>query len=350
MDKLDRIAAALRGEAADRPPYSFWTHLPGLDLDPVELANATAAFCARYDLDFVKTMPNGMYPVEDWGCVCDYSSIEQGGVARVVRPVITSADDWNRLEPVDVTTGSFGRELNHFSLVVKLVGSSVPVLATVFSPLTIAAKLSDSAYRQQLARDPGVLAHALEIVTDTTCAFVREAIARGCAGMFFATQEASHGVLDEVSYRTFGEPYDRRVIEAATQAGGWFNVVHMHGENVMFELLAQYDVAALNWHIGTTMPSIRDYRAGGGARPILGGLRRDHLTCRDYTAILRDIEQAMAETGGRGILLAPACVIRQPVDDATLQFAASRIKDLASPFSPWPAAPQHSIADSRAHL
>jgi uroporphyrinogen decarboxylase len=330
MEKLQRIAAALRGEAPDRPPFSFWTHLPGLDLDPVRLAKATAAFCARYDLDFVKTMPNGLYPVEDWGCVCDYSDIERGGVARVVRAAVTSAQDWDRLDPVDVTAGAFGRELDHFELVVKLVGPSVPVLATVFSPLTIAAKLSDAAHRQHLAREPAVFARGLEIITDATCTFAQEAIARGCAGVFLATQEASHRVLDQAAYWTFGEPYDRRVMEAATLAGAWFNVVHMHGENVMFELLARYDAAALNWHIGETLPSILDYRTGGGAQPILGGLRREHLTRRDHAAVLRDIERAVADTGGRGILLAPACVIRHPVDDATLRFAANAIKDLAS--------------------
>ena len=330
MEKLGRIVAALRGEAPDRPPYSFWTHLPGLDLDPVRLAEATAVFCARYDLDFVKTMPNGMYPVEDWGCVCDYSTIAQGGVARVVHAAVLTAADWDQLDRIDVTTGSFGRELDHFARVAELVGPGTPVLATVFSPLTIAAKLSAGTYRTHLERNPSAVTRALEIITDATCAFAREAVSRGCAGVFLATQEASYGVLDETTYRMFGEPYDRRVLKAATLAGGWFNVIHMHGEHVMFELLAQYDVAAVNWHIGETMPSIHDYRANGGAQPILGGLRRDHLTGRDHTAILRDIEHAMVDTDGKGLLLAPACVIRHPVDDATLCFVASAIKRLAS--------------------
>jgi len=70
VNNLERVEAALRREAVDRPPYGFWTHLPGIDLDPQRLAEETAAFAARYDLDFVKSMPNGLYCVEDWGCVC----------------------------------------------------------------------------------------------------------------------------------------------------------------------------------------------------------------------------------------------------------------------------------------
>jgi hypothetical protein len=36
----------------------------------------------------------------------------------------------------------------------------------------------------------------------------------------------------------------------------------------------------------------------------------------------------MRETQGHGLLLAPACVIRHPVDDATLRWTAGRIKAL----------------------
>ena len=86
MKKIDRVRAALAGAGLDRPPYGFWTHMPGIDLDPERLAAETAAFAARYDLDFVKSMSNGLYCVEDWGAKCDFSEIERGGVARVVAP------------------------------------------------------------------------------------------------------------------------------------------------------------------------------------------------------------------------------------------------------------------------
>lgn len=329
MDKLERVKAALRGEAPDRPPYGFWTHLPGVDLDPERLAEETAAFCARYDLDFVKSMPNGLYCVEDWGCACDYDDIRRGGIARVVRAAVASEADWDKLDCVEVTRGSFGRELTHLAQLARRVGRGVPVLATVFSPLTTAAKLSSGAHRAHLASAPHAVMRGLEVITEVTCAFARAAIARGCAGVFFAVQEASRRAFDEEAYRAFGEPYDRRVLEAARLAGGWFNVVHMHGEDVMFDLLKRYQASALNWHIGETPPSIHEYRTAGGARPILGGLRRGRITRRDQAAVRADIERTMAETGGRGILLGPACVIRHPVDPATLSWAATIIKRLA---------------------
>lgn len=323
MTKSERVRAALSGETVDRPPYSFWTHLPGIDHDPHRLAIGTAAFAARYDIDFVKSMPNGLYCVEDWGAVCDYSDIEHGGVAAVAQPAVSDSEDWRTLDRVHVTRGAFGRELVHLTELVTRMGD-VPVLATVFSPLTIASKLSNGAHRHHLGTE--ALRVGLETITDVTCAFTRAAIERGCAGVFLAVQDATYEALDERRYRELGVPYDGRVLAAAREAGGWFNVLHMHGERVMFDLLRGYDVTALNWHIGEAPPSIADYRASGGKRPIVGGLQRGHITRRDVAAVTKDVERTLKETGGRGILIAPACVIRHPVDEATLQATAAAIR------------------------
>jgi uroporphyrinogen decarboxylase len=325
--KIDRVRAALRGEAPDRPPYSFWTHLPGIDLDPGRLAAETAAFCRRYDLDFVKSMPNGLYPVEDWGCVCDYGDIARGGVAKVVKPAVATEEDWTKLEQLDVARGAYQRELDHLRRLIEDVRPGVPVLATVFSPLTIAGKLSNGASRRHVQRDPERVLAGLEAIAEVTCEFTRRVLDIGCAGIFLALQEAARDAFDEAAYRRFGEPYDRRVLAAAEAHGGWFNAVHIHGEQILFDVPKDYNATALNWHIGETPPTIAEYRRIGD-KPILGGLRRANITGRDRAAIDADIEQAMRETQGRGLLLAPACVIRHPVDDATLRWTAERIRSL----------------------
>lgn len=326
MEKSERVRAALRGEALDRPPFSFWTHLPGIDLDWQRIAEETAAFQRRYDLDFVKSMPNGFYCVEDWGAQLDFSGIAAGGVGQVTASPIATVDDWAKLGRVSVFEGAYGRELKHLERLRAMVGDDVPILATVFSPLTIAGKLSKDLHRRHLRESPDAVLAGLDRIADVTCAFVREAMARGCAGMFFALQEAAHAAFSPDEYRRWGEPHDRAVIRAASDAGGWFNVLHMHGDDVLFEQLARYDITALNWHIGETPPSIADYRAAGGGRPIVGGLQRSHLTRRDRDAVLADLKGSLAQTGGRGILISPACVIRHPVDEAMLTWTADAVR------------------------
>jgi len=66
MTKNERIRAALAGAEVDILPYAFWTHFPGIDLNAERLAETTAAFYRKYDVDFLKVMSNGMYAIEDY--------------------------------------------------------------------------------------------------------------------------------------------------------------------------------------------------------------------------------------------------------------------------------------------
>ena len=324
MNKFDRVQAALHAEAVDRPPYSFWTHFPGIDLDPEALARETVDFARELDVDFVKTMPNGQFCTEDWGAVSDFSEVAKGGVAKVVKLAVEQPDDWARIRRRDVTQGAFGRELRQIALVRARIDDDTPILATAFSPLTVAQKLAGAAYRTHLTTHPELVAEALGEIAATMADFVAAAIDAGCAGVFFATQESSTQFISAPTFAAFGKPHDLRVLDAAR--AGWFNVIHMHGEDIMFDLLKDYPVDALNWHIGETEPSLADYASQAQRKPVVGGLRRAALTNGDLAMVRADIDSALAATGGRGLLLGPACVIRHPVDRGVLRRVAETIK------------------------
>ncbi|MHC8945159.1 uroporphyrinogen decarboxylase family protein [Advenella incenata] len=326
MNKYERVRATLRCEEVDRLAYSFWTHLPEIDLQPDALITASAQFCRRYDLDLLKSMPNGLYCVEDWGAKCDYANIHHGGVANVTHSPIQTPSDWESLAFLDVTKGAFGRELKHLEGLLNEVGKEVPVLATVFSPFTIAAKLSRGMHREHARIAPESLMQGLSIISEVMADFARNAIRMGCSGVFFAAQDANFNHIGPWEYQRYGEPYDRAVLTAAKAAGGWCNTVHMHGESIYFDILSRYNVDALNWHIGETRPSIADYRKTGGTKPIFGGLQRKHITERNLHAINADLNRAIAESEGRGLIVAPGCVIRHPVNPEILTEAAQLIR------------------------
>jgi len=323
LSKRERVRRALAHEEVDRLPYSFWRHFPNIDLDPVTLLDETVRFARKLDLDFVKAMSNGLYCVEDWGAVADYSAIHAGGVARVARHPVVQVDDWRRVQRLPTTATALARELGHLANLVVALGPDVPVLATVYSPLTIAHKLAGAALDRDVREAPEAVLNALEAITLTTADFVQQALAVGCAGVFFAAQDANPARFNATAYARFGEPFDRRVLRAA--APGWFNILHMHGSRVLFDSLKVYPVAALNWHIGEAPPSVAAYRRAGGRLPIVGGLRRSALTQRNSEAVSTDLLAIKAETAGRGILLAPGCVIREPVDMDFLQRVATQI-------------------------
>lgn len=67
MNREERIRAALAGQPVDHVPVGAWMHLSEFDQDPISLAEAEAAFTEKYDFDYIKMMPFGLYSTQDFG-------------------------------------------------------------------------------------------------------------------------------------------------------------------------------------------------------------------------------------------------------------------------------------------
>lgn len=319
MNKRERIHAAIRGEEVDRIPYAFWTHLPGIDLDPQLLAEETWNFARKYDVDFIKMMNNGMYAIEDYGCEIDYSDIKNGGVAKITSTPVEKYDDWGKIGEVPLEKGALAREIRSLeNLLAKTRGSNIPVIFTAFSPLTTAQKLCGGKLVEQVRHGQTKLVHqALEGIAATTSNLVRKVLETGADGIFFATQLSSYDIMTEEEYEEFGKPYDMKVLSAAKE--GWFNVLHMHGLNVMFDMLKEYPVQVLNWHVWETEPEIGEARKRTG-KCIMGGINRYSVTKKDRDALDDQIGGAIRQSKGKGHILTPGCVIRYPLDEETLRY------------------------------
>lgn len=319
MNKKERIRAAVEGRRPDRLPYSLWTHLPGIDLDPVLLAEKTYEFYKTYDVDFIKTMNNGMYAIEDFGCEIDYSEIKKGGVAKVISTPVSQPEDWQKVTFCPFTEGSLARELSSLCLLLKkLEGEEVPVIFTTFSPITIADKLSSGKVVEHIRAGHGeAVKKALAIIADTTAALAAEAIRLGADGIFYASQMSCYDKMTLEEYAEYGRPYDLQVLEAAKD--GWCNTIHIHGSNVMFEILKDYPVPVLNWHVWETLPDLDEAYALTG-KCLMGGLDRRAITSRDYNAIQHQIYESFKRLGGMHQILTPGCVIRYPLDEEVLSY------------------------------
>lgn len=321
MNKFDKIAAALEGKEAGEMPFSFWSHFPEADMDPRSLADATSAFYETYDVDFVKTCPNGMFSIEDFGCECDYSAIEEGGVAKVISYPIKTIADWEQVRHIDCLEGALGRELQSLQMLLKKIGNKVPVIATAFSPLTTAAKMSNNlVFKHMQEKDCSLLHRGLSIIADVTGTYIRKAISLGASGVFFASQTGSLDVINKKNFSLFGERYDLAALDGAAE--GWFNTVHIHGNNISFKSFLDYPVQVLNWHIGETAPSIHEARKISD-KCFMGGINRTDITNLNRTAILEQIRTAVRESNGKKQILSPGCVIRYPLETETLKFVSA---------------------------
>jgi uroporphyrinogen decarboxylase len=114
--------------------------------------------------------------------------------------------------------------------------------------------------------------------------------------------------LSRAEYETFGRPYDLRLLQVANQAPAWFNLLHVHGDEVMFDLLADYPMQAWNWHDQETPPSLAEGREQvSGA--VVGGLRQwDTLLRGTPGEVQAEAAEAIRQTGGRRFILGTGCV------------------------------------------
>lgn len=308
MDKRARIQAALRGKQTDRVPLSLWRHFHREDRTADGLASATLAFARRYDLDLIKLTPSGLYAVEDWA----QGHITYPGTEHdppyLHSPAVQQPAGWERLPLLAPEAGALGRELEAIRQVAR--GSEgVPLVMTIFSPLTVAYKLAGDLAIQHLREHPGALHRGLEIIADTVARFADAALAAGADGLFFATQLASHRWVTPVEYAEFGQRYDLAVLDRVA-ARSALTILHLHGLEVFFDLACdeRYPIQAVSWHDRETYP---DLATAGQLtdRAFITGLDRELLGHGPVAAIREQVRAVLSQTEGRGLIVAPSCVI-----------------------------------------
>jgi uroporphyrinogen decarboxylase len=303
----ERLEACLNGDIPDRAPVAFWRHSPVDDQTPDGLAAATIHFQRTYDFDLVKVTPASSYSVKDLGVDDEWRGATEG-TRDYTRTIINFAEDWERLPVIDPTKEHLAAMLACLDLVVKELGPDVPVLQTIFNPLSVAKHLAGgSKLLVHMRQYPEAVHAGLKSITESIRLFIEAAAKTGIAGLFFATQHAQLGLLSESEYREFGREYDLQTLQGAP--GLWLNMLHLHGSDVMFDLLADYPVQVINWHDRETPPTL----AEGQSRftgVVCGGLQRvQTMVLGDPETVAVEATQAIEATGGRRFILGTGCVL-----------------------------------------
>jgi uroporphyrinogen decarboxylase len=324
MTHWERIRAALKGEEVDRIPISLWRHWAVEDETPPGLAAAMIRWQREYDFDLVKFMPTGTYGIEDWGAETIYEPNNRG-VRTVTRFGVTAVEQWPRLAQLDVTKGYLGNQIEAVRLAAEELKNSVPILQTIFSPLTTARKLAGERVFADLRLRPEPFKAGLQIIAETTVRFALESVRAGAHGTFFASQCDTYRLLSEAEYKEFGLFYDLMVLEAI-RSETEFNMVHVHGEDVMFDLMASYPVEAINWHDRLTWPSLAEAREVFSGLLVGGVNEWQTLLNGPVEAIQAEIQEAIAQTGGRGFMVGPGCVIPGHTPEAHIRAARESVE------------------------
>ena len=304
-NKRKRLEAALSGNEPDRVPVALWRHWPGDDQDAQALAAAHLKWQQDYDWDVLKVGPASSYSVVDWGVQDRWVGHIEGTREYTQRP-IQQAEDWAKLKPLDPNQGMLANQLETLRLVKESVGDTVPILTTIFAPLSQAKHLADNEpMLTHLRREPELFRQGQETIIESTLRFIEAAKKIGIDGIFYAVQHARYPLLSRDEYETWGRPFDLQILNAVQDL--WLNMVHLHSTDVMFDLVAEYPVQLLNWHDRETGISLSDglQQFSGAAS---GGI--DHWTLHQESPenTLAEAKDAMEQVNGRRLLLGTGCV------------------------------------------
>ena len=326
VDSRARVEAALAGGEADRPPVGAWGHTHVEEWSSERLAEVTVERARRFGWDFVKFQPRATFFAEAFGARFRPSGDPLVAPVAESEPV-PDLDSWRGLALVDA--GVMREQARSLGLAAERLGDRVPVLQTVFSPISVAAYLVGRD-RERLAgelRDhPEVLVPALERIAEALVGFCHDSVEAGAAGVFYAVSGfATPDLLPYDLYERWLLPLDRRVL-GSLPAGAWFNVLHLCGPRQYFELAGRLPVQAVSYSIHEEgNPPLAEVRRLTG-RAVMGGVEQRHLLVDGpREEIARQVREAVASTGGRGLLVAPGCSVPPAAPAANLEAMAEAV-------------------------
>jgi uroporphyrinogen decarboxylase len=220
--------------------------------------------------------------------------------------------------------------LEALRLIKEGLRGEVPFVETIFTPLSVAARLvgSDDVMREHLRQYPERVHEALEALTVTFERFARACLEVGADGIFYATTGwATYDRLSDVEYEEFGRPYDVRVLKAVE--GAPFNILHVCRSHNMLWKLLDYPAQAVNWATtDATNPQIGEVWQRSH-RPVIGGVDQVE-TLRHGTpkAVAAEVQSAVGQTRV-GLLIGPGCSISPQTPEANLRAARAAVDALA---------------------
>jgi len=308
----------LGGEPCPAVPVLFWKHHPVADQDGAALCRATLDFQASFDCDVVKISPAATYQLPDYG-LRDAWLGDPIGRRAVTARVIRRPEDWTRLPSLDPRRGFVARFGECVRMVRAEAAREVPVIITVFDPISQAVTLAgEGLIRAHLAEVPDAVKTGLNRITENTVALISHLISRGADGIFLACQYATRRDITLAVFEHHGIPAIHACLQAMSRAP--LNMVHVHGAPIHDEPFARLGGVTIHYDMWAGNPPPQRFLDAGSAvatGPSPGLLYAD-TPDSEVTAACGPVSEA----GGRTIL-SPGCSVPLAVTDRRLRLLSA---------------------------
>ncbi|TEA79175.1 uroporphyrinogen decarboxylase family protein [Allopusillimonas ginsengisoli] len=311
MNKRERFFAAVNGGPVDRPPVTAWVHFLSDHLDAGRTADLHLEFMRAYDWDILKVMNDYRYPVPE-------------GV-----DTLEDASSFKAYKKLSMDEPCFAIQLDCLSRLRSALGADTPMLETGFEPYQQIVRNVGFDQADNLLGHKSAVLDALEVITETTCDYIRELKAQGVEGFFLSINGAipagqPRGVTAE-QHEYFQKPFTQKVLRAAE---GMVRVLHVHGNNLEMDRVADYpyEVMSVSDRLSGN-PSLSELRKFTD-RCIMGGLDETHIQERCLPELAKEMDDAIAQAGREKFILAPGCTIPSFSPQRNLEYVREYSKTL----------------------
>lgn len=302
-----RMELCLAGEKPDCTPVALWRHFPVDDQNPEQLAKSIADFQNLYDFDFIKITPASSFCIKDWEVEDEWKGNPEG-TRNYTHHVIDTPDDWVKLTVLDPRSGALADQLQCVKLLRYLYDKDTPLLQTIFSPMSQAKNLAGKARLLTHLREyPDMVLKGLKTICFSTINFISECKKLHIDGIFYAVQYAQSNLVTMQEFDSFEKHFAKLIADEVTDL--WLNVLHLHGEDVLFDQASDLLFQVINWHDRHTAP---DLYKGKKIFPgiVCGGIRQiETLTMGTPEEVAKEAQDAIHKTEGKRFILGTGCVV-----------------------------------------
>jgi len=313
MTHEERIKAAIQFQEVDRIPSGIWGHRPYAELDPIYLAETQLGFAMKNDFDFIKLNPQQFVHYEDYGVSINmHTSPCDLQKTSFRRTMMQTLDDWKAIEVLPGYYGSLGRTVLVTKWMQKLqkqAGVKIPYIVTFNSPLTNLIELGDIKnplrMKEMMLEHPDVFHEVLQKLTETGKNYIKANMDYEPAGFFFATRFACTDFFTEEEYDEWGMKYDLQLFDVFKDEC-YFNMLHIHGQNAMWDKIANYPGNVINWHDAWIPPTLEEGRKRCH-KCIEGGLHERELGTWTPEEVKWHVKDAVERAGREGLIIGNGC-------------------------------------------
>jgi uroporphyrinogen decarboxylase len=303
MTPIQRVDSVLAGRRPDRPPFSFWYHLPPDQVAGPAAVQAHLDQLHTYGMDILKVMNDNPYP-------------HPGQITHIA--------DLASIAPLQGDEAGFGEQLAILSALRAQIGRALYMPTTLFNAwmvlrllitpphthnppnLDASADAASRWIRHAAHENPALLARALQTIAANLARFAAKCLAAGADGIFLSVRDDWVDTPDTPGlYDRLVRPTDQAILAAVAHAP--FNVLHVCGKPLDLRTFAAYPVPVLHWADRAAGPPIRD--VAPWAKPALwGGVDNLGTLVTGTPEQVRDeVLDALRQAGPRPIMIAPGC-------------------------------------------